>query len=99
MALVKYTLDPDNPPKIPQEDLDRFDAIREEDIDYSDFAPFTDEEWANAKFVKLPQKPVVTMRVDAETVAFFKGEDPKGYTSRMAAVLRAYVRARNSGGI
>ncbi len=97
MALVKYTLDPDNPPKIPQEYWDRFDAIREEDIDYSDFAPFTDEEWANAKFVKPPQKPVVTLRVDAETVAFFKGEDPKGYTSRMAAVLRAFARAQGAG--
>jgi uncharacterized protein (DUF4415 family) len=97
MALVKFTYDPENPPKIPQADLDRMDAVKDEDIDYSDFAPFTDEEWAKAKFVKLPQKPVVTMRVDAETVAFFKGEDPKGYTSRMAAVLRAYVRAQGAG--
>ena len=37
------------------------------------------------------------MRVDAETLAFFKGKDPKGYTSRMAAVLRAYVRAQGAG--
>ena len=97
MALVKYTLDLDNPPKIPQEDLDRFDAIREEDIDYSDIPEFTDEEWAKVKFVKPPFKPVVTMRVDTETVAFFKGEDPKGYTGRMAAVLKAYARAQGAG--
>jgi len=97
MALVKFTYDPENPPKIPQADLDRMDAVKDEDIDYSDFAPFTDEEWANAKFIKLPQKPVVTMRVDAETVAFFKGEDPKGYTGRMAAVLKAYARAQRAG--
>jgi len=37
------------------------------------------------------------MRVDAETVAFFKGEDPKGYTGRMAAVLKAYARAQEAG--
>jgi len=97
MALVKFTYDPENPPKIPQADLDRMDAVKDEDIDYSDFAPFTNEEWANAKFIKLPQKPVVTMRVDAETVAFFKGEDPKGYTGRMAAVLKAYARAQRAG--
>jgi len=37
---------------------------------------------------------VVTMRLDAETVDWFKGDDPKGYTGRMAAVLRAFVAAQ-----
>jgi uncharacterized protein (DUF4415 family) len=97
MALVKYTLDMDNPPKIPQEDLDRFDAIRDEDIDYSDIPELDEAFWKHAKIIRAPQKPVVTLRVDAETVAFFKGEDPKGYTSRMAAVLRAFVRAQEAG--
>ena len=97
MALVKYTLDMDNPPKTPQEDLDRFDAIREEDIDYSDIPELDDEFWKHAKIIRAPQKQVVTLRVDAETVAFFKGEDPKGYTSRMAAVLRAFARAQGAG--
>jgi len=31
------------------------------------------------------------MRLDADTVDWFKGDDPEGYTARMAAVLRAFV--------
>ena len=94
MTIVKYTLDPKNPPKTPQADLDRMDAIRDEDIDYSDIPEMDDAFWATAKFIKPNQKPVVTMRVDAETIDYFKGDDPKGYTARMAAVLRAYVQAQ-----
>lgn len=33
------------------------------------------------------------MRVDEETLEFFKGDNPKGYTARMASVLKAYVKA------
>ncbi len=97
MALVKFTFDPDNPPEITQADLDRMDAIRDEDIDYSDMPEFTDEEWAKAKIVPNPFKPVVTMRLEPETIAFFKGDNPKGYTGRMAAVLKAFVKAQRAG--
>lgn len=97
MTTVRFTLDPDNPPVPTKAELARLDAIREEDIDYSDIPELDEEFWKHAKIIRPPQKPVVTLRVDAETVAFFKGEDPKGYTSRMAAVLRAYVRAQGAG--
>ncbi|MCF6305911.1 MAG: BrnA antitoxin family protein [Rhodobacteraceae bacterium] len=97
MALVKFTLDMENPPETPQEYLDRFDAIREEDIDYSDIPEMDDEFWKHAKIVPNPLKPVVTMRLEPETVAFFKGDNPKGYTGRMAAVLKAYVKAQRAG--
>lgn len=93
MTIVKHTLDPNNPPKMSKAERTRFDAIRDEDIDYSDIPELDADFWAHAKIEKPGQKPSVTMRMDAETLAFFKGSDPKGYTGRMAAVLRAYVQA------
>lgn len=94
MATVKFTLDPKNPPKTPKEDLERFDAIRDEDIDYSDIPELDAAFWEAAVIEQPDRKPSVTMRVDAKTLAYFKGENPKGYTARMAAVLKAYVQAR-----
>lgn len=37
-------------------------------------------------------KPTVTMRLDEEVIAYFKREDPKGYTRRMASVLTAFAK-------
>jgi uncharacterized protein (DUF4415 family) len=71
----------------------RFDDLRDEDIDYSDIPELDAAFWANAKIESPTQKPSVTMRLDAETLEYFKGGDPKGYTARMAAVLKAYVQA------
>ena len=93
MPKVKFTLDPKKPPKTPKADLARFDAIRDEEIDYSDLPELDADFWANAEIRKSAKKPVVTMRMDEKTLAYFKGSDPKGYTGRMAAVLKAYVQA------
>ena len=93
MATVKHTLDPENPAKMSQADRTRFDAIREEDIDYSDIPELDADFWATANIKTPATKPVVTMRIDEKTIDYFKGNDPKGYTARMAAVLRAYVEA------
>jgi uncharacterized protein (DUF4415 family) len=38
-------------------------------------------------------KPTVAMRREEDVIGFFKDEDPKGYTARMAAVLTADARA------
>lgn len=94
MATVKFTLDPKRPPKTPKEDLERIDAIRDEDIDYSDMPELDEAFWANAVIEQPNKKPTVTMRVDADTLEYFKGGNPKGYTARMAAVLKAYVQAQ-----
>ena len=93
MATVKHTLDPKNPPKMSAADRARFEAIREEDIDYSDISELVVDVSATAEIKTPVKKPVVTMRIDEETIDYFKGNDPKGYTARMAAVLRAYVEA------
>lgn len=91
--MIKHTLDPKNPTKMRKAERARFDAIRDEDIDYSDIPELDAGFWANAKIETASQKPSVTMRMDVQTLAYFKGSDPKGYTGRMAAVLKAYVQA------
>ena len=67
--------------------------IPDEDIDTSDIPELDDAFWANAQLAPPRTKPNVSLRVDEEVVAFFKGQSPKGYTGRMAAVLSAYVQA------
>lgn len=46
--------------------------------------------WEKAKVVMPIEKVMISMRVDADVVAFFKSEG-RGYQTRMAAVLRGYV--------
>jgi len=91
--IIKHTLDPKNPTKMGKAERARFDAIRDGDINYNDIPELDADFWANAKIEKASHKPSVTMRMDAKTLAYFKGSDPKGYTGRMAAVLKAYVQA------
>ena len=67
--------------------------IPDEDIDTSDIPEQDAAFWARAKVTPPRNKPNVSLRVPAEVVDFFKADDPKGYTARMAAVLAAYVQA------
>lgn len=63
------------------------------DIDYSDIPELDAKFWARAKITPPRTKPNVSLRVPENVVDFFKAENPKGYTARMAAVLAAYVEA------
>ncbi|MCG7658068.1 BrnA antitoxin family protein [Wielerella bovis] len=82
------------------EDMARMAAIRDEDIDYSDIPPLTDEFWANAKrFNELyrPQKRQVTVRIDADVLAWLK-QDGKGYQTRLNEILRQAMLSTKSAG-
>src|SRR5450755_4692705 len=60
------------------------------EIDYSDIPPLTEKFWQNA--VRNPwYKPVkkqVTLRIDADILAWLRGQGSEGYQSRLNAVLR-----------
>ena len=96
MKTVKFKLDPDNPPALSEETRRRLDAMRDEDIDLRDIPDMSDREWVRVQPGKAGAKPSVTMRLDEAVIAHFKAEDPKGYTARMASVLRAYVDAQQA---
>jgi uncharacterized protein (DUF4415 family) len=58
----------------------------------------TDEDfWENAKVVLPQRKPTVTIRLDADVLAWLKDQG-KGYQTRINAILRAYMKAQKSGG-
>jgi len=88
MAIVRYTLE--TLPPISKKDLDRVDAIKDEDIDYSDIPEVTDfskfHPWEQRQMFK-PIKVSVTCKLDADVVAWLK-QDGKGYQTRLNAILR-----------
>lgn len=68
-------------------------ARPDDDIDTSDIPPLDEDFWANATVSEARSKAVVSLRLPEAVIAHFRKEFPKGYTSRMAAVLSAYVAA------
>lgn len=91
-AIVYYTIDPDNPPILTEEQKARLQALSErpdEEIDYSDIPPLDEKFWKNAvrnPFYK-PTKKTATVRLDADILAWLKSQG-KGYQTRMNAILR-----------
>lgn len=56
----------------------------------------TDEAfWKDAKVVWPTRKTIVTMRLDADLLAWFRQQ--RGYQTRINAILRAYMKAHESG--
>ena len=66
----------------------RLAKMRDEDIDFSDIPPLTEEFFRDAKLFMPKTKAAITMRVDPEILEWFKRRGP-GYQTRMNAVLKA----------
>lgn len=75
-------------------DWARVDAKTDEDIERdiaSDpDAAIIDPDWENAVLVVPPSKTPISIRLDADVLAFFK-EAGAGYQKRINAVLRSYM--------
>ena len=55
----------------------------------------TDEDfWKDAKIVLPSRKEVVTMRLDADLLAWFRQQ--RGYQTRINAILRSYMKAHEA---
>ena len=75
-----------------RKELARINAIREEDIDYSD-NPATDAAfWANARIVdrRTPKKSI-SIRLDADLIEWFRNQSDN-YQTLMRAVLSEYKK-------
>ncbi len=75
-------------------DFKRLDAMRDEDIDFSDIPPMTPEMFAKA-VVRVGWKPVapkqqITLRLDADVLEWFRARGV-GYQTQINALLRAYM--------
>ena len=53
-----------------------------------------DEFWQDAQVVLPQRKEVVTMRLDADLLAWFRQQ--RGYQTRINAILRSYMKAHTS---
>jgi uncharacterized protein (DUF4415 family) len=75
-----------------KDELAALDAMRDEDIDFSDIPEITDEQWSRAvrgKFYQ-PITEQITLELDADVIAWFKQNETK-YQTAINAALREHV--------
>jgi uncharacterized protein (DUF4415 family) len=73
-------------------DWKRVDAMRDEDIDYSDIPKMGPDFFANAILWPGP-KQQITLRLDPDVLKFFR-KGGRGYQTTINAVLRKYMEAQ-----
>lgn len=75
-------------------DWKRLDAMRDEDIDFSDIPEATPEDFARGVvhlgFKPVPPKQQITLRIDADVLEWFR-ELGAGYQTQINMLLRAYM--------
>jgi uncharacterized protein (DUF4415 family) len=82
-------------------DWDRVDRMTDEDIDraiaddpdWQGLENLEDLDWSKAELILPQTKTAISIRLDADVLAFFKADGP-GYQRRINAVLRSYMVAR-----
>ena len=75
-----------------EEQLAALDKMTDKDIDFSDIPEVLNWEGAERGKFYRPVKKSVTLRLDADLIAWFKHHHPK-YQSGINAALREYVAA------
>ena len=78
--------------KFSKTDWDRLARQSDKDIDTSDI-PELDEDFFRQAELRVPVKQAVTIRLDADVLAWFK-EQGSGYQTRINQLLRQYMQAR-----
>jgi uncharacterized protein (DUF4415 family) len=88
--IVRKTLDDVRKTPIGRARLAEIAAMPDDQIDFSDIPELTEKFWKNAvpnPFYK-PIKKQVTLRIDADILAWLRQQGKDGYQSRLNAVLR-----------
>jgi uncharacterized protein (DUF4415 family) len=81
--------------KASQTDWKRIDAMRDEDIDFSDIPEQGPDFFANAIIWPGPKRQI-TLRIDPDVLKFFRKQG-RGYQTAINAVLRKYMEVQKSG--
>jgi uncharacterized protein (DUF4415 family) len=81
-----------NTKKRSKTDWKRIDAMRDEDIDFSEIPELGPDFFARAIIWPGPKKQI-TLRVDPDVLTFFR-KQCRGYQTVINAVLRKYMEAR-----
>ena len=91
---VYFHLDPLNPPTMTEAEMQALRDLKDEEIDYSDIPPQTGGGWRRvSELIPAENKQQITLRLDAEVIAFFRATGRR-YQSRINAALREYVSAQ-----
>jgi len=87
--IVRTTLTEHRLTEKDKRELAELAARPDSEIDYSDIPPLTEKFWKNAirNPWYRPRKQQVTLRIDADVLAWLRREG-KGYQSRLNSVLR-----------
>ena len=95
---VKFQLDPKKRPRLTAAQTRVLRAKREAEIDVSEIASQTGVRWSRpGALVPAENKKQLTLRLDADVLAFFK-QTGRRYQSRINAALREYVNAQKKAG-
>jgi len=91
---VKFTLDPKRPPGLTKKARARLARLADKDIDLTDIPATHGVRWKRVDLL-IPEvnKRQITLRVDADVLAFFKSTGRR-YQTRMNHVLRLYMAAQ-----
>jgi uncharacterized protein (DUF4415 family) len=82
-------------------ELEALDKLSDGEIDTSDIPEMTEADWAKPHWIGLhyrPGKTSVTIRLDRDTVAWFKKQG-KGWQTKMNWVLRLYFASHRKTGV
>ena len=77
-------------------DVERLRNMKDEDIDFSDIPPITEEIWENGmlrkNFKPIPRKNQENLPIDKDIIEFFKAQG-FNYPLKINQLLRAYMEA------
>ena len=88
--MKRYSLDQKRLPKLMPAHLRRLDAMP---IDYSDIPPLGEEFFTKATVPWPPVKHQLTLRLDADVLAWLKSNG-RGYQTRINRILRAAMESQ-----
>jgi uncharacterized protein (DUF4415 family) len=96
-GMVRFRYDPGNPPVHSAEEQAAWESLKDmpdEDIDFSDIPKITDFPGFRRVSDLVPEqnKQQITLRLDADLLAFFKSTGRR-YQSRINAALREYMNS------
>lgn len=87
--MKRFKLDPKKTPRLSKAEQKRLDAMQEADIDLSDIAEVVlDSETVGTLY--RPIKRTITIRLDADVIAWFKSRHEK-YQTAVNEVLRRHI--------
>ena len=92
-GIVRFSLDPANPPKLTSAQRKQLRALKDREIDYSDIPSQRGVKWTRpGALVPVGNKKQITVRLDADVLEFFRKTGSR-YQSRINAALREYMKA------